>query len=235
MIERGCSKNEKPGKIKWLWRPFIPFGEVTLIQGKTGIGKTTLMVKIMADLSRGLYPPTMYKGQLLKQRKGDPLESFYVSVEDYIEDMIVPMFILQGGDTAVAGYQNETEAHFVLTGNEIRDCVRLTGAKLIVIDPWEQSLDETPGLDNKAMIQDVKNAAKETGAAVVLCGNYINAADNLGLNAIELFDSFDNILSVIEGNRSYERMLVAIRMNTFRKERVPVIISEDEELRIGYH
>ena len=47
-------------EIEWLWQPYIPFGKITLIQGDTGIGKTSLMVKLIADLSNGIVPPTMF-------------------------------------------------------------------------------------------------------------------------------------------------------------------------------
>ena len=72
-------------------------------------------------------------------------------------------------------YQDETKEHFVLTGDEIRECARVTGAKLIVVDPWQQFLDDASSSDNnamRAMIRDVQNAAEETGVAMVLCGNY---------------------------------------------------------------
>ena len=45
MISRGYLKDVEPKEISWLWRPYIAFGKVTLIQGDTGIGKTSLMVK----------------------------------------------------------------------------------------------------------------------------------------------------------------------------------------------
>lgn len=73
MISRGYLKDVEPKEISWLWRPYIAFGKVTLIQGDTGIGKTSLMVKVMADLSNGLYPPTMFRERLLPQETGDPM------------------------------------------------------------------------------------------------------------------------------------------------------------------
>ena len=70
MISYGCLKDVKPKNIDWLWAPFIPMGKVTLIQGDTGIGKTSLLLEIMADLSNGLYPPRMYRGRLQAQESG---------------------------------------------------------------------------------------------------------------------------------------------------------------------
>ena len=39
--------------INWLWYPFIPYGKVTIIQGDPGEGKTTLVLQIIARLTKG--------------------------------------------------------------------------------------------------------------------------------------------------------------------------------------
>ena len=40
-------------RIEWLMYPFIPFGKVTIIQGDPGEGKTTMVLQIIAKLTRG--------------------------------------------------------------------------------------------------------------------------------------------------------------------------------------
>ena len=40
-------------QIEWLLYPFIPFGKVTIIQGDPGEGKTTMVLQIIAKLTRG--------------------------------------------------------------------------------------------------------------------------------------------------------------------------------------
>ncbi len=63
-----CSRKLKDvvnREIDWLWKPFIPYGKITLVQGDTGIGKTSLMIKLLADLSNGIYPPTMFQRRLM--------------------------------------------------------------------------------------------------------------------------------------------------------------------------
>ena len=41
-------------EVKWLWYPYIPYGKITIIEGDPGEGKTTLVLKLAAALSRGL-------------------------------------------------------------------------------------------------------------------------------------------------------------------------------------
>lgn len=40
-------------QIEWLFYPFIPFGKVTIIQGDPGEGKTTMVLQIIAKLTKG--------------------------------------------------------------------------------------------------------------------------------------------------------------------------------------
>ena len=225
MISRGYLKDVEPKEISWLWRPYIAFGKVTLIQGDTGIGKTSLMVKVMADLSNGLYPPTTY----------------YVSIENGIADTIVPLFNRVGGNNEFVQYQDEMKEHFVLTGDEVRECVRISGAKLIVVDPWQQFLDDASSSDNnamRAMIRDVQNAAEETGAAVVLCGNYTKAVVRSdmgkGIGASELFNTLRSVLTVKYGDSPSERCMIASKMSFLGKEVTPVRFVQDEDYRISY-
>ncbi len=130
MIARGYLKDVKSKEVSWLWKPYIGFGKVTLIQGDTGIGKTSLLMKVIADLSNGIFPPTMFRECLQPQEKGKPLITYYISIENGIDDTIVPLFDLLGGNREYVQYQEERNGHFVLTGDEIRECVKMTGAEL---------------------------------------------------------------------------------------------------------
>ena len=241
MISRGYLKDVEPKEISWLWRPYIAFGKVTLIQGDTGIGKTSLMVKVMADLSNGLYPPTMFRERLLPQETGDPITTYYVSIENGIADTIVPLFNRVGGNNEFVQYQDEMKEHFVLTGDEVKECVRISGAKLIVVDPWQQFLDDASSSDNnamRAMIRDVQNAAEETGAAVVLCGNYTKAVVRSdmgkGIGTSELFNTLRSVLTVKYGDSPSERCMIASKMSFLGKEVTPVRFVQDEDYRISY-
>ena len=43
-------------EIEWLFYPFIPYGKVTIIQGDPGEGKTTVVLQIIAKLTKGESP-----------------------------------------------------------------------------------------------------------------------------------------------------------------------------------
>lgn len=241
MIARGYLKDVKAKEVRWLWKPYIAFGKVTLIQGDTGIGKTSLLVKVMADLSNGMYPPTMFRERLQPQERGKPLTTYYISIENGIDDTIVPLFDLLGGNRNYVQYQDEKNGHFVLTGDEIRECVKVSGARLIVVDPWQQFLDNASSTDNNAlrnMIREVQNAAEETGAAVVLAGNYTKALVRSdltkGLGGAELNNTLRSILTVKDGSIPSERHLTVTKMSFLGKEVTPVVFRQDDDYIISY-
>ena len=39
--------------VRWLWYPFIAVGKITLLQGDPGDGKSTMMMHLIAELSKG--------------------------------------------------------------------------------------------------------------------------------------------------------------------------------------
>src|SRR5581483_9400486 len=43
----------EPEQVEWLWPGRIPFGEITILAGDPGLGKSLLTVWLAAELSRG--------------------------------------------------------------------------------------------------------------------------------------------------------------------------------------
>lgn len=230
-------------EIQWLWKPFIAFGKVTMIQGDTGIGKTSLMVKIVADCTNGRKPPTQLHGRLQEQEETEPLTTFYVTTENGIEDTLLPMFDLYGGKREKLYFQDEDEGHFVLNGDEIRAVVEQFGAKLIVIDPWQEYLDDIASTSNdkvRSMIRGVQKVAEETGAAVVLCGNFSKARAgsdlNKGLGGAELANTLRSLLTVSMDpyENAHIRILKTTKMSFIGKEMSPVGLRQEDDYTVSY-
>ena len=82
--------------VQWLWRPYIPIGKVTLLQGDPNCGKSTMMMNLVSELSRG---GAMPDGTAL----GRPQRIIYQCSEDDAEDTIKPRLEKYGADYRVPG------------------------------------------------------------------------------------------------------------------------------------
>lgn len=76
-------------RLKYLWQGRIPLGAMTLMPGEEGIGKTTVGVRIIADLTRGTLPGECY---------GTPRDVVVLSLEDGLEDVYAPRLREAGAD-----------------------------------------------------------------------------------------------------------------------------------------
>ena len=77
-------------QIEWLFYPFIPYGKVTIIQGDPGEGKTTMVLQIIAKLTRGeaILPTVSLTDD--KENAEVPVNVIYQTAEDGLGDTIKP-------------------------------------------------------------------------------------------------------------------------------------------------
>lgn len=52
-VESGVLQGDVATSVRWLWYPFIAVGKITLLQGDPGDGKSTMMMHLIAELSKG--------------------------------------------------------------------------------------------------------------------------------------------------------------------------------------
>jgi RecA-family ATPase len=74
---------------KWLWENRIPLGEMTLLAGREGIGKSILECELIAKITRGTLPGCY---------EGEPRNVIVVATEDSWEYTIVPRLMAAGAD-----------------------------------------------------------------------------------------------------------------------------------------
>ena len=69
---------------KFLWYPFIPFESPSVFQGQAGFGKTTIVCRIMAELSNGIYPPRLIHGTIKDRSEPTEWERYAVNCSNCV-------------------------------------------------------------------------------------------------------------------------------------------------------
>lgn len=120
--------------VRWLWYPFIAVGKITLLQGDPGDGKSTMMMNLIAELSKG---GTMPDGKQV----GIPQKVIYQCLEDDASDTIKPRLETCGTDCRnVAFINEEMNSGLTLDDERIRKAIIQFRPKLVVIDPIQAYL-----------------------------------------------------------------------------------------------
>ena len=150
---------------KYLWKPYIPFGMVTLVQGMPGCGKSTFLADIIACATNGEPLPD---GTVLP----DKMNAVYQCSEAGGPGVVKLMLQNAGADLNAVSF---VRGDFVsLCDGRIRRLVEETNAKLLVVDPMQEYL-EANMFQAQAARKEMTNVsllAEKTGCAIVLIGHF---------------------------------------------------------------
>ena len=155
-------------QIEWLWKPYIPFGKITIIQGDPGDGKTTMILAIAAALTRGTFLPECEELLL-------PSNVIYQTAEDGLGDTIKPRLLQAEADCTRVFVIDESQQELTLSDARIEETIAQTGAKLFILDPLQAYLgagvDMHRANEIRPVFSQLGRVAEKTGCAVVIVGH----------------------------------------------------------------
>lgn len=185
-------------EVEWLWYPYIPYGKITIIEGDPGEGKTTLVLKLAAALSRGLPLPCDDDNEY------EPIHIIYQTAEDGIEDTIKPRLVKAGADCSMIRVIDETDKELSMTDDRLEQAIIETGARLIILDPIQAYIGATVDMHRANEIRPVLKHlgmnAEKYNCAIVLIGHMNKAAGSKstyrGLGSIDIQATARSVLLV---------------------------------------
>ena len=195
--------------VRWLWYPFIAVGKITLLQGDPGDGKSTMMMHLIAELSKG---GTLPDGKTI----GMPQRAIYQCSEDGISDTIKPRLEKCGADCRnVAFINEETYSGLTLDDERIRQAIIEFRPRLVVIDPIQAYLGSDSDLQiagrARRLIQRLGMWASMYDCAIVLIGHLNKKEGTKGLyRSLCSIDVVAAARSVLQVERDAEKSDIRI-------------------------
>lgn len=175
-------------QIEWLFYPFIPFGKVTIIQGDPGEGKTTMVLQIIAKLTRGekILPEQETEIKVEAEMDGDsdvciaessvkPVNVIYQTAEDGLGDTIKPRLLAARADCSRVLVIDDREQPLTMLDVRLEEAIVQTKARLVVLDPIQGFLgaevDMHRANEIRPLMKRVAVLAEKYHCAIILIGH----------------------------------------------------------------
>ena len=153
--------------ICWLWYPFIPYGKVTIIQGDPGEGKTTLVLQIIARLTKG--------ESIIDEDESLPINVIYQTAEDGLSDTIKPRLLAANADCSKVLVIDDKDTPLTMRDVRLEQAIIETNAKLVVLDPIQGFLgadvDMHRANEIRPIMKHISVLAEKYKCAIILIGH----------------------------------------------------------------
>jgi len=197
--------------VSWLWKPYIPLGKITIVQGDPGEGKTSMMSAIAAAITKGEALPN-----------GDassPANVLFQTAEDGLTDTIKPRLEDLGADCSRVFVIDESEKSLSLSDERIEKAIIKTNAKLLILDPAQAYFGKTDfnsAHGVRPLMKQLAAVAERTGCAVVVIGHLNKRGGKSayrGLGSIDIYAAARSVLTVGRLDDANMRVVVQGKSN----------------------
>lgn len=210
----------EPEEVDFLWRPYIPRGKLTLLEGDPGLGKTFLSLNICAAISRGwpLPGPDGRPGEAM-----EPGNVLFMSAEDGIADTLVPRLEKAGADRSriycLTGWRaaesEEEEAFSLQDVNVLREALEQVRPALVVIDPLQGyigGIDMHRANEVRPVLSGVAKLAEEFHCAVLAIRHLSKSGGSKavyrGLGSIDFTAAARSVLLVGQDPKTDQKAMI---------------------------
>ena len=160
-------KDVEVESIEWLFYPFIPYGKITIIQGDPGEGKTTLVLQIIASLTKGT--------SVLDDKETEPINVIYQTAEDGLADTIKPRLLKANADCSRVLVIDDRDIPLTMLDVRLEQAIAETKARLVVLDPIQGFLgtgvDMHRANEIRPVMKHISELAEKYKCSIILIGH----------------------------------------------------------------
>ena len=182
--------------VEWLWKPYLPFGKLSVLQGNPGEGKTYFAMHLAAACTNGKLLPNM--------ERMEPFNVIYQTAEDSLVDTVKPRLIEAGADLDRVLVIDDSEVQLTLSDERIERAIIENNARLVIIDPIQAYLgadvDMNRANEVRPIFMRLGQVAQRTGCAILLIGHLNKAAGmqslQRGLGSIDIAAAVRSVMFI---------------------------------------
>ena len=182
--------------VNWLWKPYLPFGKLSVLQGNPGEGKTYFAMHLAAACTNGKLLPNM--------ERLEPFNVIYQTAEDGLGDTVKPRLIEAGADLDRVLVIDDSEVQLTLSDERIEKAIVENNARLVIIDPIQAYLGSDVDMNRANEVRPIfmrlGQVAQRTGCAILLIGHLNKAAGmqslQRGLGSIDIAAAVRSVLFI---------------------------------------
>lgn len=182
--------------VEWLWKPYLPFGKLSVLQGNPGEGKTYFAMHLAAACTNGKLLPNM--------ERMEPFNVIYQTAEDGLGDTVKPRLIEAGADLDRVLVIDDSDVQLTLSDERIEKAIIENNARLVIIDPIQAYLgadvDMNQANEVRPIFMRLGQVAQRTGCAILLIGHLNKAAGmqslQRGLGSIDIAAAVRSVMFI---------------------------------------
>lgn len=182
--------------VDWLWKPYLPFGKLSVLQGNPGEGKTYFAMHLAAACTNGKLLPNM--------ERMEPFNVIYQTAEDGLGDTVKPRLIEAGADLDRVLVIDDSDVQLTLSDERIEKAIIENNARLVIIDPIQAYLgadvDMNRANEVRPIFMRLGQVAQRTGCAILLIGHLNKAAGmqslQRGLGSIDIATAVRSVMFI---------------------------------------
>ena len=182
--------------VEWLWKPYLPFGKLSVLQGNPGEGKTYFAMHLAAACTNGKLLPNM--------ERMEPFNVIHQTAEDGLGDTVKPRLIEAGADLDRVLVIDDSEVQLTLSDERIEKAIIENNARLVIIDPIQAYLgadvDMNRANEVRPIFMRLGQVAQRTGCAILLIGHLNKAAGmqslQRGLGSIDIAAAVRSVMFI---------------------------------------